>query len=248
MITSSEFIWRAAGRPEAKWPSELADGFCSTCGALIDQGVPIEKINNVSFSQHADFFRFGSHVCQACAWMYSYPKQNHRNLLAVGPIEMPILFWPMISWESATDERPSWYDLLKKVLVQSAPDDLLTGVLTTDPKPRLWPRTRMATTKCFGLYVHAPAIDQSGYLSFDLRRVLEIADLVCKALSMGFKKYIRSASLGTIPGSIWNSLYHDHSRMKAHWIEANRIERELKSVRMEPEFILAFLIAGQKKD
>lgn len=129
--TSPQLIWRNAGEPGHKYAEEVHDGVCATCAAGIGVGVDTEQINNPTFSNHAEFFKFGTHVCRACAWLYGDPKRTHRNVLAVGGD----LWWPMISAESATEDRPSWLELFGR-LKNLPPETPMCGVLTTDPKPR----------------------------------------------------------------------------------------------------------------
>ncbi len=91
-LSAPQHLWYAAGRPEGKWVLEPVTGVCSTCAAPLTEGVQTAVINNPTFAQHADFFRFGTHCCGACAWLYSDPKRTHRNVLAVGDT----LRWPKI--------------------------------------------------------------------------------------------------------------------------------------------------------
>lgn len=230
--SASQIVWLAAGSPEAQWPMESHGGHCATCGQSMSHGVDTSRINNISFSRHADFFRFGSHACPACAWLYSFPKQTHRNLLAVGG---ETLYWPMISWDSATPERPSWYAAL--CAINSMPADIpVVGVITTDPKPRLWPRAKVATIGSFGLYVHVTDWDRSGYVRLSLPRLLEIADFMIKILEAGFTKK-----------RIGLSLFSDYARARKQFHDVAAWENDLRRMREETEFIPALLIAGKIK-
>src|SRR5581483_8085406 len=143
--TAPALLWRAAGEPPAKWPLESASGVCATCGDSLGAGIPVEAIAGETFAMHADYLRYGTHVCPACGWLYSDAKQHHRNVLEVAATQ--------------------------------APDTVLSGVLTTDPKPRCWPRARLASVGRFGLYVHAPDWDTSQYVGAPLADVLTVSAL-----------------------------------------------------------------------
>jgi len=225
--THTEFIWTCAGRPDPKWALEPAAGVCANCGAELSAGVHVDTVNTATFANHAEFMRFSDHVCPACAWLFSYPKSNHRNLLAVGDQ----LWWPMIGLRSATAERPQWLQLLSSVAgLDSA--TWLCGVLTTDPKPRYWPWTRLATVGAAGLYVHAPRYNQSGYRSFSLGRLLEVAAAICEVLDAGFSKQ----------RCRWG-LFGDYRRCRRLGQQAWDWEQQLRAMRREPEFTPALVMA-----
>ena len=196
--SAPDLVWRNAGKPKHKYAEEKYEGVCATCAAPIEVGVSAEQINNPTFSNHSEFFKFGTHVCRACAWLYGDPKRTHRNVLAVGDE----LWWPMISVENAQKQgRTSWRDLLLAVDLWSdpafgseaelPPDAPICGVLTTDPKPRNWPRMRLSTVRAPMLYVYAPAFDVSSLVSIDLSILGEIMDLIAEAQELGFARYIR---------------------------------------------------------
>lgn len=183
MTTAPQVIWRAFGNraPEGKTGSryrfEPAPGRCATCGTEIAEGVPfaprrgIAGIDNDTFSGHAEYARWGSHVCPACAWLYGDPKRTHRGMLVVGEAG----WWPTIA--KPIECRPRWRHVLREV-ARAAPETPMTGILTTDPKPRLWPRAQLAACAAPGLYLHIPEQDISRWSVFDLRQVaLALADI-----------------------------------------------------------------------
>lgn len=234
--SAPHLIWLGAGEPEHKYEDEDYGNPCATCGVRAGRGVDTDQVNNPTFANHAEFFRFGSHVCRACAWLYGDPKRTHRNVLAVGDE----VWWPMISHDSATVERPSWLDLLGTVADDPARypgDSPWTGVLTTDPKPRNWPRCRLASAASPGLYLHAPDYDVSEWRSFGLPGVLEIASVVRAALDLGFSK--RRVHAG---------LLSDYQKAKKNIEEVMELEEALREYRMHQEFVPALLIAGKGKD
>lgn len=231
-MTASSLLWQSAGQPQSKWGSVPCSGFCATCGLAITAGISVDSIVSVSFSAHADYLRFGSHVCEACAWLYAFPKENHRNVLAM---EGHPIVWPMISHDSATSVRPSWYDVLHQVS-RLPHETTLAGVLTTDPKPRFWPRTKVATVGQFGVYVHCPDYDLSTFLSFSLASALAIATLCCEVLALGYSKR-----------SLYCGLWRDYERLKQYGERVAVYEAQLVTLRRSPAFIPALLIAGHKK-
>ncbi|ACL60549.1 hypothetical protein [Methylobacterium nodulans] len=92
------------------------------------------------------------------------------------------LWWPTIT--DPMEDRPRWRGLLGQI-GRTAPGTPMTGVLTTDPKPRLWPRMQAATAGAPGLYVHAPDYDWSRWTSFELRDVAAALAVVDEARALG---------------------------------------------------------------
>jgi hypothetical protein len=194
----------------------------------LTEGVPTARIENPAFSSHADMFRFGSHVCPACAYLYSYPKRTHRNVLAIGDRT----YWPMLGWDSATAERPTWWDLLH-TLAEMPAETPVAGVMTTDPHPRLWPRTRLATVGRFGLYVHDPRYNVSSFIAAPLAEIVVSARLIQHALHQGWNK--RACTI---------SLWHDYARARRHLPFVVQHEPLLAAARQQPSFVIARLVAG----
>lgn len=235
-MSAPVLIHRAAGYPLHKYAEEPHDGVCATCATAIEVGVSTESINNPTFANHAEFFKFGTYVCRACAWMYGDPKRTHRNVLVVGDE----LWWPMISADSATDERPSWgglFGLLYHEPEDYPPDIPMTGVLTTDPKPRLWPRSRLASIGSPGLYVHAPDYDVSEWRTFDLEHLIECARRIRPALLTGYAKT-----------RIYTGLLSDYAKAKKDLDAAISMERRLQEVRGSPEFVPALITTVVTKE
>ena len=221
--TAPALVWRAAGEPAHKYTEEPHSGACATCGGGISIGVPIDEINNPTFSNHAEFFRYGTHACRACAWLYGIGKGRPGNIMAAGTD----LYRPVISEKSATDERPTWLDTLRSL----SGDMPVAGVLTTDTKPRVWPRMRIASIRAFGLYVHAPEYAVSEYRSFSLADLGVASSAIRKALDMGFTK--RRIHLG---------LLADFTRAKRHTREVMSLEQRLRMLRDRPEFVPALIV------
>lgn len=239
--TASQLIWRAFGSraPEGKtggkYVFEAATGSCATCAAPLTSGVPFEPrrgiagiagIDNDTFSGHSEYARWGTHVCKACAWLYGDPKRMHRSVLVVGGRG----WWPTIA--QTIEGRPRWRYILGEV-ARSAPSTPMTGVLTTDPKPRLWPRTCIATCGVPGLYVHIPEQDISRWAPIDITRLACALRAVDAAVQAGATKTATLRGLFGAPKLV-DALGLDM---------IDRLERELSPMRGTIEFNIAAVIA-----
>lgn len=231
MITPSEYIYDCAGRPDIDANFEPCE-VCATCGIQTNSGIPISSIENPTFSQHADFMRYSKHVCYGCAWLYWSGKGKPGNFIAAGGQYHQLV----ISHESVVEDKMPWIKRLKMV-AQMPFETLVSGVLTTDVKPRLWPRTRLATVGDFGLYVHAPDYDLSDYVRFDLHKCLALSESFSPILVSGFAKM-----------SIYHGLLRDYARAGKNLAQTIGWENQIKSIRATPEFIPALLISGVTKE
>jgi hypothetical protein len=227
-----KLLWDNSGKPQHKFTEESVQGFCACCGAPIQYGAPVSEIVTDTFARQSDFMAHGTHICGSCAWMCTNVKVTHRNVIAAGTE----VWWPMIGHDSATDDRPSWYDVLRIVANMPAETPVI-GVITTDPKPRLWPMAQQRTVSDFGLYVHCPDYDFSEFVIFDIQECLEIADIITPLMAEGFSKR-----------SCYFSVLSDMKKVKKNPLEFLKKEVQLKELRKSPAFIAALLIAGEKKE
>lgn len=230
-LTASQLTYLSAGKPLVD-QVENTSGFCATCAAEITKGIPISKIENPSFSQHSDFLRYSKHVCDACAWLYWAGKGKPGNFIAAGNRYDQLV----ISHESVVEDKEPWHKALLRIIEMPA-DTLVCGVLTTDVKPRLWPRTKLATVGNFGLYVHATDYDLSAYIDFDLKTCLHISEIMREPLVSGYSK-----------SSIYHGLLTDFARSSKDPAKALNIESKLNQYRSDPAFIPALLISGVTKE
>lgn len=231
MTTASNFVFRCARSPDVERIEDVS-GVCATCAAEINQGVPIGRIENPTFSQHADFLRYSKHVCAGCAWLYWAGKGKPGNFIAVGDKYQQLV----ISHESVVEDKEPWFSALNRIALLP-PETLVCGVLTTDVKPRLWPRTKLATVGRFGLYMHAPDYDLSAFVDFDLSECLRISALMREPLVAGYSK-----------ASIYHGLLTDFNRSSKYLARSFGWESELKECRGNPAFIPALLISGVTKE
>jgi len=234
-LTASEHIYKCAESPQVDH-IEDASCFCATCATEITKCVPISQIENPAFSQHSDFLRYSKHVCEACAWLYWAGKGKPGNFIAAGNQYDQLV----ISHESVVEDKEPWHKALLRI-IQMPANTLVCGVLTTDVKPRLWPRTKLATVGNFGLYVHALDYDLSAYIDFDLKTCLHISEIMREPLISGYSK-----------SSIYHGLLTDFARSSKDPAKALNIESKLNQTRSDPAFIPALLISGvtneDKKD
>ena len=236
--TAPALIWRAFGSREpegktgSKYRMEVCAGVCSTCAAPIETGVPfaprrgVAGVDNDTFSGYAHYASWGTHVCPACAWLYGDPKRTHRSLLVVGDRG----WWPTITTE--IEGRPRWRNVLAEIDA-AYPDTPMTGVMTTDPKPRLWPRAQLATCGSPGLYLHIPEQDISGWRQFSLAGVMTALAAVDAALALGATKTMALRGLWVASNLV--------DKVGLDAIAA--VERKLAALRGSTEFCIAAVIA-----
>lgn len=224
-MTAQQYAWRVAGEPVADLEPETMPGVCATCGGNDTMGVPTDAINSGTFSMQSDFFRFGTHCCRACTWLYRMGKSQPGNIMAAGGK----LYRPTIA---ENEGRDRWIRVLEEVS-KLPPDAPVMGIITTDVKPRVWPRVRMATRSNFGLVVHAPEYDVTGFLAFSLDKLLEITRFAAPILARGYSK--RSLLLGIL---------RDYPRASKHIQEAIAWEKQLEQYRIEAAFAPALVAAA----
>lgn len=232
-MSASQHTWTAAGSPAHPYTEEHSATLCATCAAPITSGVPLAQIETPTTANHADYFRFGSkHVCQACAWLYAAGKGRPGNYIATtGRME-----YAVISLESVvTDKRP-WIEVLADVAAMP-PETPVAGVMTTDVKPRLWPRVRLATCGNFGLYVHAPDYDVSEWRGFSLAACLDLIGIMVKPLAAGYAK-----------ASLYHGLLRDYARASRDPARALAWDATLAPHRSQPHFLPALIAAGVTKE
>ena len=226
MLSATSLVHTAAGCPDSKWPSVPTSGNCACCAQPISNGVPTADLSGDAFSRQVDFLSFGDHVCTACAWMFSDTRTTHRNFLCYNSK----LAWPMISADAATSDRGQWLDVLKE-FATLPPETLAVGVLTTDPKPRLWPMARLVTRQYFGLYVHCPDWDVSEFRLLDLDHLIHMASELSGILQIGFNK--SDCGFGLMRSK----------QAKADIAKALKLEARIRAWRSQSEFIPALLMA-----
>ena len=222
-MTHTQLCYQEAGCPPLE-SLQTTDAYCATCGQHTRQAVNQNDINNPTFSRHGDFLK-GEWVCPACTFMYRQGKARPGNYLAIEGHGFNYLAI------SAEGDKKSWNEMLAE-LVKLPKHTKVTGVLTTDVKPRLFPRAQLATVGDFGLYIHAGDYDVSEYRDFDLDDCLQAIDLINEALSLKFTK-----------GSIASNLF-DYFKIATKDLAVTQdLELRLSKIRDNPAFIPALIIA-----
>jgi rubredoxin len=232
-MSASLHTWTAAGSPAHPYADEQCVTVCATCAAPISSGVPLAQIETPTTANHADYFRFGSkHVCPACAWLFAAGKGRPGNYIAT-PSGTE---YTVISLESVVEDKRPWIDVLADVAAMP-PDAPVAGVMTTDVKPRLWPRVRLSTVARFGLYLHAPDYDVSEYREFSLPACLDLIGKMIAPLIAGYAK-----------ASLYHGLFRDHARTARDPARALAWDATLAPHRSQPHFLPALIAAGVTKE
>lgn len=234
-LTSSQYVWVSAGRQDHKFKKYTASCYCATCGGEAgDNSALVSDIDNKSFSDQSFIFKNGTqYVCQSCAWLFSVGTAKPGNYIAYQDrFEQTV-----ISLESIVQDKRPWLNVLREISMMDS-ETLVCGVMTTDVKPRLWPRTKLSTIGNFGLYVHAPDYDISEYLEFDLKSSILLIDRIVSALEIGFSKK-----------SIYYGLGVDYARFSRNCADSIKLEKYFSEHRNMNHFIPSLIAANiLKKD
>lgn len=237
-LTAPQIAWASAGSPaptklvsrkEGRAPVALVahDGQCATCGGTMESGMPVADVLNETFSQHGDYLKWGTHVCPACAWFFTDPKQHHRAFLGAGDL----FLWPVLGEASVTEDRPLWRNALRR-LVDLPEDTPAVALLTTDPKPRLWPRVQAGTAARLRAYVHSPDDDLSATVELETVDLLSAIDLIEGALAAGFNR-----------ATVRRGLLSDIKTAGKDLAGAVRLEGKIAAIRRRSVFIPAVLLS-----
>jgi hypothetical protein len=163
--------------------------------------------------------------------MFAAGKGRPGNYIATpGAME-----YTVISLESVvTDKRP-WIDVLADISAMPG-NTPVSGVMTTDVKPRLWPRARLATVARFGLYLHAGEYDVSEWREFSLPDCLDLIGNMIAPLTAGYAK-----------SSLYHGLFRDYASSSRDPIKAMAWDAQLDTHRNQPHFLPALIAAGVRK-
>lgn len=232
-MSAPYFAWVSSGEPDHGLGRDTVSSVCACCGIEIEIGVAIKAIESPTTSNHADFFRFNSaHVCDGCAWLFTSGKGKPGNYIATPRgIE-----YAVISLESVVEYKRPWLVILRE-LADMPGDTQVTGVMTTDVKPRLWPRSRLATVDSFGLYLHVGDYDVSEYRAFSLRACIDLIQFMTEPLTAGFTK-----------ASIYHGLLRDYARSSRNLSKTIEWEATLVQHRQKAHFMPALIAAGVTKE
>jgi len=164
--------------------------------------------------------------------MFAAGKGRPGNYIATpGTME-----YTVISLESVVEGKRPWIEVLADIAAMPG-DTPVAGVMTTDVKPRLWPRVRLATVDRFGLYLHAGDYDVSEWREFSLPACLELIGKMIAPLTAGYAK-----------ASLYHGLFRDHARSSRDPARALEWDAQLTTHRSQPHFLPALIAAGVTKE
>lgn len=207
-------------------------GACGICGIhSTDAYHRNEILDKTSANLTAIFELNDEWICAHCAEVWRKPKYWHRAICA----RPGNVLFPVISTESATDDRPTWSSLIRDLL-----DDLQTPrvlVLTTDPKKRVWPMAKISQGRLASIYIHDTSRGVSGNYTVSLPDLLDCLDLIEHAYTSGFSKPVIGRSLYDSPATV----------RELGLTTVNELERAIAHHRSSPHFVPA-LIMAQKQE
>ena len=197
---------------------------CSICRQHTSRSVLAKSLIKSSTGDIADTFRSGERVCGDCAALFADSRLTGSIITLDGN-----LWRPMVALASATEERPAWRDLLRRI----TPGAETVAIVTSNTKRRLWPRAVLST---YGDHWRPLFVDGSidRLLTINATRLLDTLELVEEVYAQGFSKPI-----------IANSLYGGKSNLDFATLRS--YETRLAVLRPTDEFILSLFIA-QKED
>ncbi len=241
-LTASQLAWKGLGMPQHGYPEEDVEDFCTTCGIRIARGVHTRHISSATFSNHATFFRGGEYACGACAYLFEYwVKKRFANAVAWVDAEGNAqCISPLLSRQAALEQgRTSWWDALKSLEILP-PHTPVVALLATDLNIRQWPHMRLCTRGDFGVLLHTPDYESTGYASgfapCSLDRILELQTFLQPILEAGYSK-----------SRILRNLLEDAKLFAKQPHTVLAWEKSLVEMRPNPEFLPALLSCGLLK-
>lgn len=201
-------------------------GLCSICGisgsGQYDRNDILDK---TSANLTAIFDMNQSTICRFCVGVWREPKKFHRAIYA----DPEGLIFPVISRDSATEDRPVWSDIVRMMPV----DQPRVMILTTDPKKRTWPMARVSQGDLCAIYTHDPSRGISGNIWVSIEEMRRVLNVIERAYEAGFSK-----------PAISTSLYTSHKQATIVGLEQTRqMEHQLAWTRTKAEFIPSLIIA-----
>lgn len=206
-------------------------GICSVCG--YDGNGQYERqeiLDKTSANLTAIFDMNHTTICHYCVGVWKEPKKLHRAIYA----DPDRVVFPVISTESATDDRPTWSSLIRHIPIDSP----RIVILTTDPKKRVWPLAKVSNGQLCAIYTHDPSRGISGNVWVIINELRAALDLIEQAYSLGFSK-----------PAIASSLYTSHKTISTVGLEPTRqLEDQLRALRPKSEFNPALIMAQKGND
>jgi len=197
---------------------------CAICGEY-GEALHMKRVIKTNTADIADTFRHSNHVCRACAACFAESRLLTSNLYADST---GYACKPMVALSSATDERPAWRDLVRRL----DPGTETVAVFTSNSKRRLWP---LAVSSTVGPAWRVLFVDgeTERLLTVDHANLLKILGILESLLGDGFTKHAIATNLLTAHKLI-------HADNLTHVIQQ---ERTVAALRGTDEFTLALFIA-----
>lgn len=197
---------------------------CGICGEY-GEALHMKRVTKANTADIADTFRHSNHVCPACAACFAESRLLTSNLYADSTGSA---CKPMVALSSATDERPAWRDLVRRL----APGTETVAVFTSNTKRRLWP---LAVVSTVGPAWRVLFVDgeTERVLTVDYQNLLTVLGILESLLDDGFTKQAIATNLLTAFKLI-------HANDLTRIIER---ERTVAALRGTDEFALALFIA-----
>lgn len=203
------------------------DFVCGICGYK-GEVVSASRLIKVSTADVADTFRHSAFACLPCAACFSERRLLVSNIYAD---DLGRGLKPMVAQSSATEDRPSWRDLV----TQLSPGTKTVSVFTSNTKRRLWLRAPVGIVGSSWrvLMVHE---SEDRVFQVDYEEVLRNLSSIENLLEEGFSKAAIKTSL---PSAGYKTFKDDPARFLI-------AERLLAEKRNTDEFELALFIAQKE--
>ena len=208
------------------------EGACGICGIHSTGAYHRNEILEKTSSNLTAIFELNDEwICAWCAEVWRKPKHWHRAICA----RPSNVLFPVISTESATDDRPTWSSLIRDLIDDIEAPRVL--VLTTDPKKRVWPMAKVSQGRLASVYIHDTSRGVSGNYIVSLPDLVDCLDLIEHAYTSGFSKPVIGRSLYDSPATV----------RELGLATVNQLERAIARHRPLPHFLPA-LIMAQKQE
>lgn len=230
MTTVSALLQSSFDFPPAeglRW--RLEDAPCAMCRQPAHY--ELESILSDATAELADTFRLASSaICDSCAACFAQPRALTSNLLVFNGVGIK----PMVAQTSATQERPSWRDIVRTY----AWGGETVAIVTSNTKRRLWPQAVVSSfaRQWRPLFVDG---DVARCLTVDVEALLTCLDFVEQIYNAGFAK-------GAIARSLFDGL--NSKRFEEVQPDIFLWERRLQQWRPTDEFVLALFIAQKEQE
>lgn len=209
-------------------PPKLTRATCAMCGVEADC-VPSRELIKANSTDLPDMFRHSDFCCPDCAACFSDSRLLTSNLYAD---EHGVAYKPMIAQASATEDRPSWRDLVRSLEVGTQ----CVALFTSNTKRRLWPGCVVSPVGAAWRVLFVDG-DIERLLTVNYHTLLKYLDFVEFLMADGFSK--RAISTSLLSGMKSAAFMQSATRVLA-------LEAQVAQIRGTDEFTLALFIAQKE--